>query len=56
MLPLSMCVLADITIVIPVFSQLRYTRNCLASLIHAGVADAQIIINNGSTDGTVKYL
>jgi GT2 family glycosyltransferase len=47
----------DITVVIPVFNQLHYTSQCVDSLNRAGVADAQIIIvNNGSTDGTQKFL
>jgi GT2 family glycosyltransferase len=48
---------AKVSIVIPVFNQLHYTRNCVNSLNRAGVADAQIIIvNNGSTDGTKEFL
>jgi N-acetylglucosaminyl-diphospho-decaprenol L-rhamnosyltransferase len=47
----------DITVVIPVFNQLHYTSQCVDSLNRAGVADAQIIIvNNGSTDGTLEFL
>ena len=46
-----------IAIVIPVFNQLHYTRQCVDCLNHAGVADAQIIIvNNASTDGTQEFL
>jgi GT2 family glycosyltransferase len=49
--------LADITVVIPVFNQLRYTRDCVESLNQAGVSDAQIIVvNNHSTDGTADFL
>lgn len=45
--------ISDIAIVIPVFNQLHYTRQCVESLNHADIADAQItIVNNGSTDGT----
>ena len=48
---------AGLAIVIPVFNQLAYTRQCLDSLKHAGVADRQIIIvNNASTDGTAEFL
>ena len=48
---------AKVSIVIPVFNQLHYTRNCVDSLNRASVADAQIIIvNNGSTDGTREFL
>jgi N-acetylglucosaminyl-diphospho-decaprenol L-rhamnosyltransferase len=47
----------DVSIVIPVFNQLAYTRQCLESLGRAGVADGQIIIiNNASTDGTAEFL
>jgi GT2 family glycosyltransferase len=46
-----------VSIVIPVFNQLHYTRQCLDSLNHANVADGQIIIvNNASTDGTAEFL
>jgi N-acetylglucosaminyl-diphospho-decaprenol L-rhamnosyltransferase len=46
-----------IAIVIPVFNQLHYTRQCLDSLNRAGVTDGQIIIiNNASTDGTAEFL
>jgi N-acetylglucosaminyl-diphospho-decaprenol L-rhamnosyltransferase len=49
--------IADIAIVIPVFNQLHYTRQCVESLNRAGIADSQIIIiNNGSTDGTREFL
>ena len=48
---------AKIAIVIPVFNQLNYTSQCVASLNRVGVADAQmIIINNASTDGTAEFL
>ena len=47
----------DVSIVIPVFNQLAYTRQCLESLARAGVADRQtIIVNNASTDGTAEFL
>jgi len=45
------------TIVIPVFNQLHYTRQCLDSLNASGCSDAMIVvINNASTDGTPQYL
>lgn len=48
---------AEIAIVIPVFNQLNYTSQCVASLNRGGVADAQmIIVNNASTDGTAEFL
>ena len=46
-----------LAIVIPVFNQLHYTRQCVETLNRAGVADDQIIvINNASTDGTAEFL
>jgi len=46
-----------LSVVIPVFNQLNYTRQCVETLNRAGVADAQlIIINNASTDGTAEFL
>lgn len=48
---------AQLAIVIPVFNQLHYTRQCVDTLNRAGVADDQIIIiNNASTDGTAEFL
>ncbi len=45
------------TIVIPVFNQLHYTRQCLDSLNAAGCADEMIVVvNNASTDGTAEFL
>lgn len=47
----------DVTIVIPVFNQLHYTKQCLESLNASGCSDAMIIVvNNASTDGTREYL
>ena len=55
--PNFMSALSNISLVIPVFNQLHYTRQCLDSLNRAGVADGQIIIvNNASTDGTAEFL
>jgi N-acetylglucosaminyl-diphospho-decaprenol L-rhamnosyltransferase len=49
--------ISDVTIVIPVFNQLAYTKGCVESLRAAGIADEQIIIiNNASADGTVEFL
>ena len=49
--------LAGATIVIPVYNQLRFTRQCLASLNAAGYADALIVVvDNASTDGTAEFL
>ena len=47
----------NVTIVIPLFNQLQYTKICLESLQSHGVCGARILlINNGSTDGTREYL
>src|SRR5688572_14884326 len=46
-----------ISIVIPVFNQLHYTRNCLESLGKSRMHDAKIVVvNNGSSDGTREFL
>jgi N-acetylglucosaminyl-diphospho-decaprenol L-rhamnosyltransferase len=46
-----------ITIVIPLYNQLKYTRLCLDSLRSHGTAGAQLLlIDNGSADGTAEYL
>lgn len=47
----------DVTIVIPLFNQLSYTKSCLDSL-RATVGDkpAVLVIDNGSTDGTMEFL
>jgi N-acetylglucosaminyl-diphospho-decaprenol L-rhamnosyltransferase len=47
----------DVTIVIPVFNQLHYTRQCLHSLNASGCVDEMIVVvNNASTDGTAEFL
>jgi N-acetylglucosaminyl-diphospho-decaprenol L-rhamnosyltransferase len=47
----------NVGIVIPVFNQLNYTRDCLASLRATSKPDIQIVlVNNGSSDGTADYL
>jgi GT2 family glycosyltransferase len=47
----------DVTIVIPVFNQLEFTRQCLESLAAAGYDDSMIaVVNNASTDGTAEFL
>ena len=49
--------LMDVTIVIPLFNQLSYTKSCLDSL-RTTVDDTPevLVIDNGSTDGTSAYL
>lgn len=47
----------EVSIVIPVFNQVHFTKICLASLWPTIPADAEIIvIDNGSSDGTAEYL
>ena len=47
----------DVSIVIPVFNQLHFTRICLESLVKTLPCCAEIIvIDNGSSDGTAEYL
>lgn len=47
----------DISIVIPVFNHLNFTKICLESLRQAVPEDIRIVvIDNGSTDGTAEYL
>jgi GT2 family glycosyltransferase len=47
----------DLTITIPVFNQLHYTKDCVETLLASGVTQPQIVIvNNASTDGTMEYL
>jgi GT2 family glycosyltransferase len=46
-----------ISVVIPVYNQLHYTRKCVESLrAHGSGIEEIIIIDNGSTDGTAEYL
>lgn len=45
------------SVVIPVLNQLHYTRQCVDSLLAAGVpVESVLVINNGSVDETVAYL
>lgn len=47
----------DVSIVIPVFNQLHFTRLCLASLRETLQRGTEVIvIDNGSSDGTARYL
>jgi N-acetylglucosaminyl-diphospho-decaprenol L-rhamnosyltransferase len=49
--------LFDTMVVIPVFNQLHFTRQCLQSLHRDEVPDRQIIVvDNASTDGTRDFL
>ncbi|MCI0617525.1 glycosyltransferase, partial [bacterium] len=45
------------SIIIPVFNQVNYTRQCLDRIRSSTISPYElIIINNGSTDGTKEYL
>ena len=45
------------SVVIPVLNQLHYTRQCVDSLLAAGVpVESVLVINNGSVDETLAYL
>ncbi len=45
------------TVVIPVLNELRYTEQCVASLLaHGTPAEAILIIDNGSSDSTPAWL
>lgn len=47
----------SITIVIPLYNQLHFTRLCLDSLRTHGFGGARVLlIDNGSSDGTAEYL
>ena len=47
----------DVAVVIPVFNQAHYTRNCLDTLREAGVAENSVlVVDNGSTDDTAACL
>ena len=47
----------DVTIVIPVFNQVRYTKTCLDNLRDAGLPGSRIVVvDNGSTDETAACL
>lgn len=49
--------LGSVSVIIPVWNQLSYTRACLASLHDNLPPDSEIIIiDNGSTDGTHEWL
>ena len=45
------------TVVIPVLNQLHFTQQCIESLLSQRVpADALLVVDNGSTDGTPTWL
>lgn len=47
----------NVSIVIPVFNQLRFTKVCFESLKPTLPECSEVIIvNNGSLDGTAEYL
>jgi GT2 family glycosyltransferase len=48
---------ARLSVVIPVFNKIEYTRSCLESFFRTNHAPTvYIVVNNGSTDGTREYL
>jgi GT2 family glycosyltransferase/glycosyltransferase involved in cell wall biosynthesis len=48
---------ALVSIIIPVFNQLHYTKKCIEEIRHSTTHPHElIIVNNGSTDGTTEYL
>ena len=55
---MSDCTIRGLTsIIIPCWNQLEFTRQCLAALkAHTLLAWELIVIDNGSTDGTARYL
>jgi GT2 family glycosyltransferase/glycosyltransferase involved in cell wall biosynthesis len=48
----------DVSIIIPVFNNVEFTRQCLKALIGtiSGLGHEIIIVDNGSTDGTREFL
>jgi len=47
----------SVSVVIPVFNQLAYTKGCLESLRAAeGIPLEVVVVDNGSSDGTGEYL
>lgn len=47
----------QVSIVIPLYNQLAFTRGCLESLRQSGAKDSEIIlVDNASSDGTADYL
>lgn len=47
----------EVSIVIPLFNQVEYTRQCVESLRYHKMENAEtLLIDNGSTDGTGEYL
>lgn len=46
----------SIDIIVPVWNQLEYTRECLAALDRTATYAQVIVIDNGSTDGTGEWL
>ena len=56
-MPLPQITFMNYTVVIPVMNQLRYTQQCVQSLLAHGVpAESLLVIDNGSTDDTPAWL
>ncbi len=50
--------MSSVSVIIPVFNQLEYTRDCVESLLRFKDVDELeiLVVDNGSTDGTKEYL
>ncbi|MFA6914452.1 MAG: glycosyltransferase family A protein, partial [Endomicrobiia bacterium] len=45
-----------VSIIIPCFNALKYTKQCIESVLKSSTYNYELIlINNGSTDGTKQY-
>lgn len=56
-IPLVSPATKDVAIVVPVYNQIAYTRQCIEGLLSSEARQAElIVVDNGSTDGTAEYL